>query len=129
MPERRAESLATLRGAMSRSKQLGGFPTSGVFGFKQTHTHAPPSPSGSTNFRHAPGSIGVISRGIGGDEHFTPYPAKVVSSVPPTTKRRSDEQSAVSKPQLREQPPLHRRVIEQPILTLLIVVDASSTAK
>lgn len=27
---------------MSRSKQLGGFSTSGVFGFRQTQAHAPP---------------------------------------------------------------------------------------
>lgn len=32
---------------MSRSKQLGGFATSGVFGFRQTRTHAPEPPTSS----------------------------------------------------------------------------------
>lgn len=44
-----------------------------------------------------PARVGVFGRGIGSDEHFTCYPMKVASSVTPTTKRRSDEQSAVIK--------------------------------
>lgn len=88
---------------MSRSKQLGGFPTSGVFGFRQTHAQAPSRQAALETSDSAPGSIGVMSRGIGGDEHFNFYPVKVASSVPLTTKRRSDEQSAVSERQLREQ--------------------------
>lgn len=40
MPVRRAESLTTFEGAMSRSKQLGGFLTSGVFGFRQTRARS-----------------------------------------------------------------------------------------
>lgn len=46
MPVRRAESLTTLTRAMSPSKQLGGFPTSGVFDFRQTRAHAPQRQAG-----------------------------------------------------------------------------------
>lgn len=56
---------------MSRSKQLAGFPTSGVFGFGQTHAHAlrPPKPDYQRP-RGRPARIGVFSRGIGRDEAF-----------------------------------------------------------
>lgn len=55
---------------MSRSKQLGGFPTSGVFGFRQTHTHAPQHQAGLHATDRSAGSSGVFSSGIGSDQHF-----------------------------------------------------------
>lgn len=74
MPVRRAESLATLRVAMSRSRQLGGFPTSSVFGFRQTHAHPPSRQAALQTSDSAPGSIGVFNRGIGSDEQSISYP-------------------------------------------------------
>lgn len=56
MPVRRGETPTIFEGAMSRSKQLGGFKTSGVFDFRQTHTHAPQPPSHSTSPDMPPGS-------------------------------------------------------------------------
>lgn len=40
MPAPRGGTLTIFEGAMSRSKQLGGFATSGLFSFRQKHARA-----------------------------------------------------------------------------------------
>lgn len=65
MPARRGERSTIFKGAMSRSKQLGGFPISGVFDSGRTHAHAAGRQAALHTSDSAPGSIGVINRGIG----------------------------------------------------------------
>lgn len=102
MPVRRAESLTTLRVQRRAPNSLADSRHQACL-VSDRRTRTPPGRQAALHSSDsAPGSIGVISRGIGGDEHFTSYPVKVAPSVPLTTKRRPDEQSAVSERQLRE---------------------------
>lgn len=70
MPARGGERSAIFVGAMSRSKQLRGFQTSSVFGFGQTHGHAPRSYAGQRFPDRPPGSISLITRRIAREEHL-----------------------------------------------------------
>lgn len=112
-------------GAMSRSKHLGGSPTSDVFGFRQTH--APQPPRRSTNLDRPPGSIRVITAALAAMRSLFPSPLKSLASFAPTDdKHQSDEQSAVGKRRFAGTALLHLRVFEQPLLTLLVIRDTGA---
>lgn len=52
---------------MARSKQLGGFPTSGVFGFRQTHNTAAVTKPIYVPATGRPAHIGAVGPGVASD--------------------------------------------------------------
>lgn len=97
MPVRRAESLMTLKEQCTRSKQLGGFPTSDVFGFRQTRVPRPTSPRCNSSRQAA------LHRHYqpqhGSEEHSISYP--INAFLPTDNNSPTDEQTAVGKRDLR----------------------------